>query len=53
MHCIVIYEVQESAMMGGAGGVAFIEVMLFVAVQGGQCEPHGLECDMEGMVGAD
>ena len=53
MYSVVVDEVQESAMMGGAGSVDRMEGTLFVAIQGGWCRPDGLECTTEGMVGVD
>lgn len=52
MHSIAVYEVQEFAMMGGAGSVACMEGMLLVVIQDGWCM-DGLECATEVVVGAD
>ena len=49
-YCIVVYEVQVSAMIVGVGSVAHMEVALFFTVRGGGCKPDRLECASEGMV---
>ena len=46
----MVNEGQESAMMGGAGHVAQMEGVLFVAIRGGGCGSDGL-CAAKGMIG--